>query len=87
MFLQDQDLLISRFQPFKSMPTLENIRGCHGLYLVEVAWEAHFTILCVNTCIKKTSTFAKLNHQNGSKFYNFFFMSRYKWYLLHSIKL
>ena len=32
---------------------------------------AHFTILCVNTCIKK-NTFAKLNHQNGSKFYNSF---------------
>ena len=44
------------------------------------AWGAHFTILCVNTCIKKTSAFVKLNHQNGSNFYNFF-----SWVDIHGI--
>ena len=32
---------------------------------------------------KKKSTFSKLHHQNGSNFYQLFFMSRYTWYLLH----
>ena len=34
----------------------------------------------------KKSTFGNLHHQNGSIFLNFFFMSRYTWYPLHTKK-
>ena len=33
---------------------------------------------------QKKSIFSKLHHKNGSKFYQFFFMSRYTQYLLHT---
>ena len=33
---------------------------------------------------QKKSIFSKLHHKNESKFYQFFFMSRYTQYLLHT---
>ena len=36
------------------------------------------------TCETKKSIISKLHHKNGSKFYQFFFMSRYTQYLLHT---
>ena len=36
------------------------------------------------TCETKKTTFSKLRHKNGSKFYQFFFMSRYTQYLFHT---
>jgi len=50
------------------------------------AQEVHSIVKLNITCEKKKSTFSKLHHQNGSKFYQFFFMSRYTQYLLHSKK-
>ena len=35
----------------------------------------------------KNLTFYIKHHQNGSKFYQMFFMSRYTWYLLYRIKI
>ena len=46
-------------------------RGGHYIVKLRITWE------------QKKSTFSKLHHQNGSKFYQIFFMSRYTWYLLH----
>jgi hypothetical protein len=43
----------------------------------------HYIVKLRTTCEQKKSTFSKLHHQNGSKFYQIFFMSRYTWYLLH----
>ena len=45
------------------------------------------SIVKLNTmCCKKNSTFGKLHHQNGSKFYEFIFTNRYTRFLLHSKK-
>ena len=43
----------------------------------------HYIVKLRTTCEQKKYTFSKLYHQNGSKFYQCFFMSRYTWYLLH----
>ena len=47
----------------------------------------HSIVKLNTTCGQKKFTFGKLHHQNESKFYQFFFMSRYTWYLLHIRKL
>jgi hypothetical protein len=43
----------------------------------------HYIVKLRTTCEQKKTTFSKLHHQNGSEFYQLFFMSRYTWYLLH----
>ena len=45
----------------------------------------HSIVKLKTMCNVNKSTFSKLHHQNGSKFYQMFFRSRYTWYLLHSI--
>ena len=45
------------------------------------------SIVKLNTmCDKTKSTFYVKHHPNGSKFYQFFSMSRYTWDLLHNKK-
>ena len=46
----------------------------------------HSIVKLNTTCGQNKITFGKLHHQNESKFYQFFFMSRYTWYLLHRRK-
>ena len=53
------------------------------LNLLDDARGGHYIVKSRTTCEQKKPTFSKLHHQNGSKFYQFFFMSRYTWYLLH----
>ena len=55
----------------------------HNLLITQV----DHSIVKLNTmCDQKKSSFGKLHHQNGSKFYQIFFMSRYTQYLWHSQK-
>ena len=54
--------------------------SCHGTW----ARRGHSIVKLRTMCEQKKSIFSKLHHQNGSKFYQFLFMSRYTWYLLHS---
>jgi hypothetical protein len=44
----------------------------------------HSIVKLKTTCEQNKYTFFKLHHQNGSNFYQIFFMSGYTWYLLHS---
>ena len=55
-----------------TMPGCRCARGDHSIVKLKTTSE------------QKKSTFFKLHHQNGSNFYQLFFMSRYTWYLLHS---
>ena len=47
----------------------------------------HFIVKLNTTCDKNKSTFDIKDHQNRSKFYQFFFMSKYTWHLLHRKKM
>ena len=59
----------SRSSPLLVVPSLMRARVDHS-------------IVKLNTmCDQKKSSFGKLHHQNGSKFYQMFFMSRYTQYL------
>ena len=58
---------------------MKGVRSSHGEVTPLSSWEPRAN--------KKKSIFSKLHHQNGSKFYQLFFMSRYTWYLLHGKKL
>jgi hypothetical protein len=57
---------------------------CHHIPAIQALRGGHYIVKLRTMCEQKKSTFSKLHHQNGSKFYQFFFMSRYTWYLLHS---
>ena len=46
----------------------------------------HSIVKLNTTCGQNKYTFGKLHHQNGSKFHQSFFVSRYTRYLLHSKK-
>ena len=65
------------------------LEKCHMRLMLSLQIVGHNTrgghsIVKLNTmCGQNKFTFGKLHHQNESKFYQFFFMSRYTWYLLH----
>ena len=67
-----------------------NIEGYNDprefMMVVEQTQGGHYIVKLRITCEQNKSTFSKLHHQNGSKFYQIFFMSRYTWYLLRGKK-
>ena len=63
-----------RDNPFQKLLPCTKSRGDHSIVKLNT------------TCGQNKFTFGKLHHQTESKFYQFFFMSRYTWYLLHTRK-
>jgi hypothetical protein len=73
---------------YENSTKITTTRHQHASNLMQIPWGVHFIVKLNTTCDKKRiSTFYIKDHQNRSKCFSFFFMSRYTQYLLCSEKL